>query len=89
MLGASGECPHNTEGRCDYLDGADVLPGLKGSGSVYTHLKLLPPDLVLLDLCLNGFEGFEVLREIKRQKADLPVIKAKRDRKVKAPGRIR
>jgi len=51
--------------------------GVQGVGdaqSVRAHLKLSPPDLVLLDLYLDGPEGFEVLHEIKRQKADLPVI---------------
>ena len=32
------------------------------------------PDVVLLDLYLKGFEGWEVLREIKASVPDLPVL---------------
>ncbi len=32
------------------------------------------PDLVLLDLFLNGFEGWNVLHEIKRKNPHLPVL---------------
>ena len=32
------------------------------------------PDLVLLDLFLNGFEGWNVLHEIKRKDPHLPVL---------------
>ncbi|MCK4391187.1 MAG: response regulator [Desulfobacterales bacterium] len=42
--------------------------------SVSGHLRFLQPDLVLLDLYLDGPEGFGVLGDIKRQKPDLPVI---------------
>ena len=32
------------------------------------------PDLVLLDLYLNGLEGWDVLREIKRKDSHVPVL---------------
>ena len=32
------------------------------------------PDIVLLDLYLDGFEGWDLLKEIKRQKPGVPVI---------------
>ena len=32
------------------------------------------PDLVLLDLYLNGFEGWDVLADIKKNSPDLPVL---------------
>jgi DNA-binding NtrC family response regulator len=38
------------------------------------HLKCSQPDLVLLDLCLDGFDGFGLLKDIKAQDPDLPVI---------------
>ena len=42
--------------------------------SVKEHLRFSRPDLVLLDLYLDGAEGFRVLRDIKKQNSDLPVI---------------
>ena len=42
--------------------------------SIWTCLKDSPPDLVLLDLYLNGFEGWEILQDIKREVPNLPVI---------------
>ena len=42
--------------------------------SVRGHVRSSRPDLVLLDLYLDGFDGIGVLRDIKRQHPDLPVI---------------
>ena len=42
--------------------------------SVSGHLRFSKPDLVLLDLYLEGAEGFGVLRDIKAQDPDVPVI---------------
>ena len=42
--------------------------------SVRAHLKASPPDLVLLDLYLDGPDGWDVLRDVKRQDPYLPVI---------------
>jgi len=42
--------------------------------SIWGHLKNSTPDLVLLDLYLNGFEGFDILGEIKKVQPDLPVL---------------
>ncbi len=42
--------------------------------SVKAQLSSLRPDLVLLDLYLDGPDGFELFRHIKRQDPDLPVI---------------
>ncbi len=42
--------------------------------SVRRHLKSSRPDLVLLDLYLDGFNGWDVLRDIKRQDPHLPVL---------------
>ena len=44
------------------------------AGSVRGHLRFSKPDLVLLDLYLDGAEGFGVLRDIKGQDPHLPVI---------------
>ena len=48
--------------------------GLGKAESVREHLQGFQPDLVLLDLFLNGFQGFEVCREIKCQNPELPVV---------------
>ncbi len=42
--------------------------------SVRDHLMSFWPDLVLLDLYLDGPDGWEVLSEIKRQDPYLPVL---------------
>lgn len=42
--------------------------------SVIGHLRFSRPDLVLLDLYLDGPDGWEVLNDIKRQDPHLPVI---------------
>jgi DNA-binding response OmpR family regulator len=42
--------------------------------SVRTQLKASRPDLLLLDLYLDGPDGFELLRDAKREHPDLPVI---------------
>jgi DNA-binding response OmpR family regulator len=42
--------------------------------SIWRHLKDTRPDLVLLDLYLHGFEGCELLRDIKRIDPNLPVL---------------
>ena len=42
--------------------------------SIWRYLRDSPPDVVLLDLYLNGFEGWEVLNGIKRKDPNLPVL---------------
>ncbi len=42
--------------------------------SIWKHLRESPPDLVLLELYLYGFEGWDVLRDIKRIDLNLPVL---------------
>ena len=42
--------------------------------SVRGYLTDSKPDLVLLDLYLNGFEGWDVLRDIKNKYPHLPVL---------------
>ena len=43
-------------------------------GSAERHIQSSRPDLVLLDLYLDGPEGFPLLADIKRQYPHLPVI---------------
>jgi len=42
--------------------------------SAKVYLENSKPDLVLLDLFLNGFDGWNVLHEIKRKNPHLPVL---------------
>jgi DNA-binding response OmpR family regulator len=42
--------------------------------SIWGHLKDFRPDVVLLDLYLDGFEGWDVLGDIKRKEPKLPVL---------------
>lgn len=42
--------------------------------SVILHLRRSKPDLVLLDLYLDGCEGWDVLRQIKRWAPHTPVL---------------
>ena len=48
--------------------------GVGDTDSVMEHLKASPPDLVLLDIHLDGFHGWDVLRDIKKQDSSLPVL---------------
>ena len=42
--------------------------------SIWRFLEKSKPDLVLLDLCLEGFEGWDLLRGLKQKEPDLPVL---------------
>ena len=42
--------------------------------SVLEHLTVSLPDLVVLDLYLDGTDGFGVLSDIKRREPSLPII---------------
>jgi DNA-binding response OmpR family regulator len=42
--------------------------------SVTKSVRDSKPDLVLLDLYLNGFEGWSVLRDVKSQNPKVPVL---------------
>ncbi|MBW2175242.1 MAG: response regulator [Deltaproteobacteria bacterium] len=42
--------------------------------SVWRHLRSSRPDLVILDLYLDGQDGFKVLHNIKKKDPHLPVI---------------
>ena len=42
--------------------------------SIWGRLRDSPPDLVLLDLYLDGSKGWDVLRDIKSMDPDLPVL---------------
>jgi len=50
------------------------LSSVSDVDSLRRHLKNSRTDLVLLDLYLEGFEGWEVLHTIKRENPDLPVL---------------
>ena len=67
--------PHLQELLCEEL--ADEGYGVEGAGdaeSVRRHIRDSKPDLVLLDLYLNGFEGWDLLSDIKSKYPKLPVL---------------
>ncbi len=51
-----------------------MISHISDAESAHWYLMRSKPDLVLLDLYLNGFEGWDVLHEIKRQYPYLPVL---------------
>jgi two-component system NtrC family response regulator len=55
------------------LEGYEVH-GLGNAQSVMEYLVSSQPDIVLLDLYMDGPEGFDLLQEIKCQHPNLPVI---------------
>ncbi len=50
------------------------VAGADDAESVWRHLRSSRPDLVLLDLYLDGPDGFKVLHNIKKKDPHLPVI---------------
>jgi len=50
------------------------VAGADDAESVWRHLRSSRPDLVLLDLYLDGQDGFKVLHNIKKKDPHLPVI---------------
>ena len=58
----------------DLQDQGHVLKRIGESDRVMDSLEEDPPDVVLLDLYLNGFEGWHLLQEIKHFSQGLPVI---------------
>jgi CheY-like chemotaxis protein len=55
-------------------DSGHEVEGVGDVQSVKTYFQDSKPDLVLLDLYLNGFEGWDLLRDIKNENPDLPVL---------------
>jgi DNA-binding response OmpR family regulator len=56
---------------------AEVGHNLKwvgGNDDLLLELEEAIPDLILLDLYINGFEGWSLLAQIKRRKERIPVI---------------
>ena len=58
----------------ELVDEGYRVEGLGDAESVRTRLRFMRPDLVLLDLYLDGADGWELLRDIKRQDPELPVL---------------
>ena len=50
------------------------VSGVEDIESIWKHFGDSRPDLVLLDLFLDGFEGWEALRDIKKRHPKLPVL---------------
>jgi len=67
--------PHMQQLLCEELmDEGYSVAGVANAESVQRYLEDSKPDLVLLDLYLNGFEGWDVLHDIKSRCPHLPVL---------------
>jgi two-component system response regulator (stage 0 sporulation protein F) len=58
----------------ELIDEGYHVHGVGDAKSVSEYLLLSKPDLVLLDIYLEGAEGFGLLEDIKKQYPQLPVI---------------
>ena len=54
-------------------EGWDVMSALDGHGALRAAREN-PPDVVILDVMLPGMDGLEVLRRLRAEVADLPVL---------------
>ena len=58
----------------ELLDEGYGVEDVPDAESLMLYLEHWKPDLVLLDLYLDGFQGWDLLREIKRRDPDIPVL---------------
>ncbi|MBW1886997.1 MAG: response regulator [Deltaproteobacteria bacterium] len=58
----------------ELMDEGYEVTSVSDSKSVRRCLESSKPDLVVLDLYLNGFEGWDLLHDIKSEYPDLPVL---------------
>ena len=58
----------------ELMDEGYRIESVSDAVSVRGYLSDSKPDLILLDLYLNGFEGWDVLHDIKKEDPNLPVL---------------
>ena len=58
----------------EFMDEGYNIVGVSDAESVRGYLRNSKTDLVLLDLYLDGFQGWDLLRDIKSIQPDLPVL---------------
>jgi DNA-binding response OmpR family regulator len=58
----------------ELMDEGHQVLYIKDTENLLDNLRDHEPDIVLLDLLLNGLEGFNILRDIKNEKPGLPVV---------------
>ena len=58
----------------ELMNDGHQVDGFTAAESVMRHLRSSRPDLVLLEPFLHGHDGWELLRHIKKQAPDLPVL---------------
>jgi two-component system, response regulator, stage 0 sporulation protein F len=51
-----------------------TVAGAGDGESIWRFLEHTKPDLVLLDLCLEGFQGWDLLKGLKQREPELPVL---------------
>jgi DNA-binding response OmpR family regulator len=60
--------------RSELEDSGYKVIGVASGSEVLDKIKLENPDVIVLDIRLEGIEGLEVLEQIKNYNVDLPVI---------------
>jgi CheY-like chemotaxis protein len=58
----------------ELMDEGYSVASVPDADSVWEYLRSSKPDLILLDLYLDGFEGWDVLQGIKSKYPQLPVL---------------
>jgi len=58
----------------ELIDEGHRIASVKDAKSARGYLRDSKPDLVLLELYLNGFEGWDILHDIKIRDPSLPVL---------------
>jgi DNA-binding response OmpR family regulator len=58
----------------ELADTAYRLTSVEDGETANQYLEEAIPDLILLDLFVNGLDGWDVLRNIKRRVPDVPVL---------------
>jgi CheY-like chemotaxis protein len=56
------------------LEGAELTVAGTGEDGLAELKRTPPPDVVLLDLNLPGIQGWDVLEELRKEDASLPVV---------------
>lgn len=58
----------------ELMDEGHRVKSVTNAETAKGYIRDARPDLVLLDLYLNGFDGWDVLRDIKNRHPSLPVL---------------
>ncbi len=56
------------------FDGVEIVGSLKNGNDTLTALRLLKPDLAIVDIKMPGLNGLEVLKQIRKEDKSLKFI---------------